>query len=180
MDLTQNYFELFGLPSELAIDQVQLRRQYRELQTQFHPDKFASKSSSEQRLAEQFSGFINSAFQTLSSPLATAEYLLSLAGQAVDNENLTIDDSAFLFKQIEWRESLADMDLANVDQSEALLEDLTKAVVAERQSLRETFVSEFEKNNLAPCMQIIAKWHFVEKMQYEIEQLEDKLFEEND
>lgn len=179
MDLTQNYFELFGLPAELAVDQAQLRQQYRMLQTQFHPDKYASKSSSEQRLAEQFSGLINSAFQTLSSSLLTAEYLITLTGQVIDNENLTIADGAFLFKQMEWRESLADMDLADVDKAESLLEDLTAVVAAERQAFREAFVNHFEKNDLAACMQIIAKWHFVEKMQDEIEQLDDNLFEEN-
>jgi len=108
MDLTQNYFELFGLPIKFSVDQVQLKQQYRELQLRFHPDKFASKGGSEKRLAEQFSGLINTAYQTLRSPLLTAEYLLLLAGHSVDNENLTIADGAFLFKQMQWREALGE------------------------------------------------------------------------
>lgn len=179
MDLTQSYFELFGLPVQFDVDQKQLRQQYRDLQTQFHPDKFANKSSSEKRLAEQFSGLINAAYQTLGSPLQTAEYLLSLVGYPIDNENLTINDGAFLFKQMEWRESLADMNLDDADHAEQALETLTKEVTLLREQLSQQFIVDIEQENLDQCAQIIAKWHFVEKMQVEIERLEDAIFDAN-
>lgn len=179
MDLTQNYFELFGLPVQFGVDQKHLRQQYRELQTQFHPDKFASKSSSEKRLAEQFSGLINSAYQTLGSPLMTAEYLLELAGHPINNENLTIDDGSFLFKQMEWRESLSDLKVEDAVKTEKILATLTKEVAAQRQDLTQQFMTEFDQNHLSQCTQVIAKWHFVEKMQTEIERLEDAVFEAN-
>lgn len=180
IDFSQTYYELFGLPETLLVDRQSLRVNYRELQKKFHPDKFANEGSGEKRLAEQFSGFINTAYQTLSTPLLTAEYLLQLAGHEVDNENLTIDDGTFLFKQMEWRESLADMGLNDLKKAESNLESLSKEVVNERQQLQQAFLSAFENQHYSACVQVVAKWHFVEKMQSEIEQLEEKLFEEND
>lgn len=177
MDLTQNYFELFGLPIKFSVDQVQLKQQYRELQLRFHPDKFASKGGSEKRLAEQFSGLINTAYQTLRSPLLTAEYLLLLAGHSVDNENLTIADGAFLFKQMQWREALGDIDISDASKAEDVLESLSREVSEERQQLSARFVAGYNEKNTQECTQLIAKWHFIEKMQNEIERLEDKIFD---
>lgn len=177
MDLTQNYFEIFGLPVSFAVEQSLLKQQYRDLQIRFHPDKFANNSSHEQRLAEQFSALINTAYQTLSSPLMTAEYLLQLSGHTVDNENLTINDGSFLFKQMQWREALAEMDLSQVAKAESSIAELQQAVVDEREQLKGRFVDHFSSDRISDCIQIIAKWHFVEKMQLEIERLEDKLFD---
>lgn len=180
MDITQNYFELFGLPIDLNVDQSELQSRYRHLQTQFHPDKFSNKSPSEQRLAEQFSAHINTAYQTLCSALATAVYLLALAGKTIDNESLTIKDGAFLLKQMEWREALADMNLSTIDIVETSLDQLIDEVSRERKQLLDNFLFEYSKQDFIACLSTIAKWHFVEKMQNEIEQLQDKLFEANE
>ena len=80
MDLTQNHFELFGLPVAFDIDSQQLAERYRELQRTLHPDRYASASAQEQRLAVQYSGLVNEAYSTLNRPLSRALYLLGLAG----------------------------------------------------------------------------------------------------
>ena len=39
-----NHFELFGLPLQFQLDGSLLSSQFRDLQRQFHPDKFATAS----------------------------------------------------------------------------------------------------------------------------------------
>ena len=47
----KNYFELFELPVQFEIDVADLNARYRKLQQQFHPDRYASGSDQEQRMA---------------------------------------------------------------------------------------------------------------------------------
>jgi len=109
----------------------------------------------------------------------TAEYLLELAGHPVNNENLTIDDGSFLFKQMEWRESLSELNVNDVAKTEKKLTVLSKEVAGQRQELSQQFLIHIDQNNFSQCAQLIAKWHFVEKMQIEIERLEDAVFDAN-
>lgn len=183
MDLTQNYFELFGLPQAFAVNNDLLSKHYRQLQQELHPDKFVRRGASEQRLAVQFASFVNNAFQTLKSPLLRAEYLLELAGHPLNNDSLTIRDSEFLLQQMQWREVLADLD-------EAIQKTKTESVAASRQLLdlqqqvdekRGLILNEFDKNftrkDFAAAGQQAAQLHFVEKMSSSIESLEDRLLE---
>lgn len=72
-----NHFELFGLVEGFELDTRQLADTYRQLQTQFHPDRFATAPEREQLAAVQRAAQINDAFTTLKAPLRRAEYLLS-------------------------------------------------------------------------------------------------------
>lgn len=181
MDLTQNYYQLFGLPQCFLIDQEELSKRYRQLQRELHPDKFAGKSASEQRMSVQFTSLVNGAYQTLRSPLLSAEYLLELSGHPVNSDNLTVDDGAFLFKQMEWREQLADLSnniksakvsaLAVSDE----LEELMGCVKKEKQQLIEMFERKYNEALYNDAKQCVAKLHFVEKMLANIDHLEDDL-----
>ena len=50
MKLDSDDFTLFGLPRRFALDPVLLGTRWRELQTQVHPDRFATEDSTAQRL----------------------------------------------------------------------------------------------------------------------------------
>lgn len=104
-----NHFELFGLVEGFELDTRQLADTYRQLQTQFHPDRFATAPEREQLAAVQRAAQINDAFTTLKAPLRRAEYLLSLRGTDIRGEQQTLQDPAFLMQQLEWRERLADL-----------------------------------------------------------------------
>jgi molecular chaperone HscB len=178
MDITQNYFQLLRLPQAYSVDKAALSAHYRELQKQFHPDNFATTSANEQRLAVQFSAFINTAYQTLKSSVLRAEYLLLLVGEEVDHQSTTINDGQFLMLQMEWRESLGDISMiSELVVAEEQLESLSDVVKREALSLEALFDQSYNEKNLEIAKQVVAKLHFVDKMSREIESLEASLFD---
>ena len=116
MDLSQSYFALFELAQDFDINQADLTERYRELQKQLHPDRFAGASAQEQRLAVQYSGFVNEAYTTLHQPLRRALYMLSLAGMDQHAVSAMQVDGGFLMQQMELREKLESIpDLVDPD-----------------------------------------------------------------
>ena len=109
MELTQNYFEIFGLPVGFVLDVSALTPTYRELQKRYHPDRFADRPAAEQRLAVQQAALINAAYDALREPVARARYLLELAGHPVAMEKATVSDVDFLNAQMELREELEEV-----------------------------------------------------------------------
>ena len=108
ISLQASDFELFGLPSAFSLDRAQLDLQWKSLQREAHPDRFASEGATAQRIAMQWSVRINEAYNRLKDPLKRAAYLCELNGAAVNAENNTSMPPAFLMQQMEWREALDD------------------------------------------------------------------------
>ena len=102
----ENYFELFSLDVGFDIDLNALNSSYKQQVAKFHPDKFVTKSVSEQSNALQNTSLINDALDTLKSPLKRATYLLELQGINAFDEKDTSMDAAFLMSQIKLREKL--------------------------------------------------------------------------
>jgi molecular chaperone HscB len=98
--LTQNYFELFNLPEKFQIDLEMLQENYRAIQKEIHPDRFATSSENEKVQSMIKSTQANDAFQTLKSPIKRAKYILSLH-KSVEKITLPPD---FLMQQMEWEE----------------------------------------------------------------------------
>jgi molecular chaperone HscB len=178
MDFSQNYFDLFSLPQGFFVNKKVLSENYRDLQKKFHPDKSASKPVREQRNAVQFAGYVNTAYQTLLSPVERATYLLSLVGEAVDDQSTTISDGQFLFLQMEWRESLAEINTCNnADSVEDQLEVLLLTVKQAFAELETTFNQQYTDENFLVAKNTVAKLQFVEKMLKEIDSAEAALFD---
>lgn len=98
--MTQNYFELFNLPEKFQIDLEMLQENYRAIQKEIHPDRFATSSENEKVQSMIKSTQTNDAFQTLKSPIKRAKYILSLH-KSVEKITLPPD---FLMQQMEWEE----------------------------------------------------------------------------
>ena len=101
-----DYFTLFGLPVRYTVDGSLLASRFQDLQRQFHPDRFANQPERERLMALQQAATINEAYQALKHPLKRAEYMLSLHGFDLGNEQHTMRDTAFLMEQLELREEL--------------------------------------------------------------------------
>ena len=106
IDLTQDYFALFGLPRRYALDEGALEAAWHELQGRVHPDRHAHLSDFEKRRSMQWATRVNEGFRVLRKPLARAQYLLELAGVDAALETNTAMSAEFLMEQIEWREAV--------------------------------------------------------------------------
>lgn len=113
-----DHFELFGISRQFDLDVTALSTQFRELQRQFHPDKFATSSERDRLMAVQKAAQINDAFQVLKQPISRAEYLLSLKGVDIRNEQNTMQDPMFLMEQMELREALEEIESSSDPESE--------------------------------------------------------------
>ncbi len=173
-----NYFQLFGLAEKFNLDTNQLAKSYQQLQKSVHPDRYAHASSQEQMLAVQKSSMINDAYQTLKSPLKRAEYMLVLRGTSMPNEQSSFKDTAFLMRQMELREMLAEVKFSS---------DIDSAVFEANQVLETEFEQLYkemqmhlaentEQANELAC-ENLRKLKFYQKLHAELDRLEDLLFE---
>lgn len=130
MRLTDNDFQLFGLPEAQAQQRAEVDARWRALQAEVHPDRFAAEGAAAQRVAMQWAMRVNEGHQRLRDPLKRAAYLCELRGAPVQAENNTQMPAAFLMQQMAWREALDDAD------DEAALEALdAEAAAAETTAL---------------------------------------------
>jgi molecular chaperone HscB len=181
MEIDKNYYELFSIPQSFRVDKELLSQKYRQLQRQLHPDNFANNGAAEQRIAVQYASYINTAYQTLKSPLLLAEYLLEIAGHPVNSQSLTLNDNEFLLKQMEWREALSDMSekLASGTLAADIsteLDELAQNIKADRKHFLKDFEACYESEQFDKAKNVIAKLHFVEKMLTNIDVFEERLF----
>jgi len=174
-----NYFQLFGIEVNFDVDLNQLSQTYQTLQKKVHPDKFAHASSQDQLLAVQKSAEINDAYQTLKHPLKRAEYILTLRGVDLPNEQHTFGDTSFLMRQMELREMLGDVKFADdVDAAlEAAQEELTQEYQQHFNLLRTQMFENNEAANIQACDNL-RKLKFYQKLNIEVERLEESLFDD--
>lgn len=173
-----NYFELFGLAENYDIDQAELSEQYRNLQKTFHPDKFANASERDKLNSVQQTAMINDAFHSLKHPLSRAEYMLSLRGLDLKHEQTTLQDNAFLMEQMELRESLEE--ISSADDPEQAIQEFDELISAQSKNYQIQLGEQLAMNNETANHQaanIVRKLKFMNKLHYELEQLEDSLLD---
>src|SRR4051812_31347288 len=122
IDFSRNHFELFGLPAHFRFDPARLDRAYRTLQSEVHPDRFATANDADRRAALQSSARVNEAYRALKDPVMRAQYLLSLRGIDALAETDTQLPLDFLEHQLERREAASHaFEARDVEAIEALL-----------------------------------------------------------
>ena len=171
ISLQASDFELFGLPTAFELDRSQIDLQWKSLQREAHPDRFASEGAAAQRIAMQWSVRINEAYNRLKDPLKRAAYLCELNGAAVNAENNTNMPSAFLMQQMEWREALDDCKAlkANDAKDEALEKLLDEVDGSHAQALKQIAkLIDVEQNFPAAVGQVRALM-FIEKFAQEVQ-----------
>ncbi|MEZ8581187.1 co-chaperone HscB [Vibrio splendidus] len=168
-----NYFELFGLPLQFQLDGSLLSSQFRDLQRQFHPDKFAIASERDRLLAVQKAAQINDAYQVLKNPISRAEYLLVQHGEDIRGEQQTMQDPMFLMEQMELREELEDI-ADSSDPEDALFAFEGKVSKMYKQQLS-AIQQELESEAWLEAADRVRKLKFIAKLKNEIELVEDRL-----
>ena len=132
MNLQSNDFELFALPEQFAQERSAIDASWKELQRQAHPDRFAAQGPAAQRVAMQWSVRINEAYQRLKNPLRRAAYLCELRSAPIQAEDNTAMPAEFLMQQMEWRESLEEVQsLDALDELEADVQQVERKLLAE-------------------------------------------------
>ena len=171
MDKQDNYFAWFDLPVAFQINQEALASRYRELQRQYHPDRFAHHPD-EQQKAVQWSAQLNTAYDILNNEVKRASYLLELSGRPI-SLNTSIADTDFLMSQLELREQLDEAESAEQ------LVGLRLEVEEWLQSLAREFVLDYADEDWAEAQDTVRKMHFMANFLLDIRQQEDK-FEDDD
>lgn len=174
-----NYFEIFGLEEKFSIEIERLTERYQAIQKSVHPDRFAHASSQEQLLAAKKSTLVNDAYQTLKKPLKRAEYMLDLRGVSIPNEQSTFSDNAFLMRQMELREMLAEIKFA--DDINAAVFEVSQVLEIEFEQLFKAMqialIENSDASNKQAC-EILRKLKFYQKLHLELDRLEDLLFDD--
>lgn len=156
-----DYFSLFGLPRSFDLDSVELERAWKKVALAVHPDKFATASAAEKRVAMQWSTRANEAYTVLRQPLARARYLCELAGIDLEIETNTAMSSEFLLQQMEWHELLDDIVSSTDFTRKALLESELLDSLSEH---IDQCAALFRQGDFKQAAIKIREWMFLEKM----------------
>lgn len=174
-----NYFQLFAIEDSFDVDLNQLSQTYQALQKAAHPDRFAHASSQEQLVAVQKSAEINDGYQTLKDAMKRAEYLLTIRGIEMPSEQKSFSDTSFLMRQMELREMLAEVKFS--DDIDNALENAQQELALEYQEHFELMKVQIQENSEASnalACDNLRKLKFYQKLNLEVERLEDSLFDE--
>jgi molecular chaperone HscB len=174
-DLSQTYFELFGMKPVFDIDNSQLHAEQQRLQAIYHPDRYVTSSERDKRLSVQVAAWVNQAYETLQDPVKRSRYLLEISGIDFPDDSTTTSDSGFLMEQIELREQVescreGEDGLQRSDEVEARLAQRAKELAAE-------YVSHFETAEFDEAVTSSRKMQFVQRIQQHLSDLQFELEE---
>lgn len=144
----QTHYDIFpatlqaGPPPKgpFTIDTRQLRNEFLQLQAKAHPDLHHGQDKAR---AEGLSSLINEAYKTLQNPLLRAQYLLSLRGiEVAEDETAKVEDPDLLMEVLETREMIEEA------QSEGELVPLKQENEGRIESSVRTLEEAFKKDNM--------------------------------
>lgn len=147
------------------MDAQALESAWRTVAAQVHPDRFATASPAERRVAMQWAARANEAYRLLRDPLSRARYLCEQHGVDLQTESNTSMDVSFLMQQMQWREMLDDA-RDDAQAQAALKGELDEA----RAQMRETLTRLLdEQQDYATAGGKVREWMFIEKIAQELD-----------
>lgn len=162
----QDHFSLLGLSRIFNIDPQVIESAWKRVALAVHPDRFATHSAAEKRVAMQWSSQANEAYRILKDPMSRARYLCELSGIDLQTETNTAMSPEFLFRQMSWHEQLdevleqkGDPDL-RLSLRQTLNDELTEAE-REIEASVGTYLEQ-ERYDLAAAR--VREWMFLNKL----------------
>ena len=176
IDLTRNYFELFGFDEVYLIDQDQLAEKYRSFQSELHPDRFANASDQDRRVSVQTTAYVNEAYTTLKSDLKRAHYLLLLSDIEFNADTETSSDAAFLMQTMELHEKVDEA--MSAEQPLQSLHELSLQLKKDQKNLIQQFAEHYNADDLLAAKDSALKLQFYERLTNQVRKQQEKLEEE--
>lgn len=144
-----------------------LDEKYLRSKKKVHPDRFASASDAEKRVAQQWATLINDAYQKLSDPIQCGKVLCALRGHPIDEDSSGSISEEFLFEQLERREAIADAKGAG---DTAELEVMKKAIEKEKNELLNEVADAFDvKSDVSLAAEDLKKVMFLNRQLLDFE-----------
>lgn len=163
-----NYFQLFDLPVQFAIDIKLLEANFRKIQSASHPDRHVNATASEKLASMQLATLSNEAYGTLKNAASRAKYLLALHGVDAVAETNTALPMDFLMQQMDWREQLDDAKQASDIEG---LEQLYVQLRAEAKTMEASLAGLFDvKQDKLAALALTRKLIFIDKVCADIQQ----------
>lgn len=145
-----NYFEIFSLPTNFAIDLDDLEKQYLTFQKKFHPDN-SSTADIEHSIE------INDAYKILTNPIKRASHILQLNGVDIEDDSKTPKpDMATLMEIIELQEKVSEITADEIS-------DLRKSLSLEIKSLLDSVSLKFENKDFTSAIQLLIRAKYFDK-----------------
>jgi Fe-S protein assembly co-chaperone hscB len=173
--MMNNPFALFDLPVVFQVDSALLNERYLALQKSLHPDNFSAASAQEQRLAIQKSAEINDALRILKDPITRADSIIAInTGETENPEEKSNKDIDFLMQQIEWRETLENIEnRQDTDELTAFAQEINQI----RHAILSELSTALDAQQWDIARAITDKLRFIKKLQAEIERVEETLLD---
>lgn len=119
-----NYFEFFGIPVSLELDETTLKRRFYENSKKFHPDFYTLESPEKQAEILELSTLNNEAWRTLSNFDSRLKYLLEINGQ-LGEEGTNALPQEFLMDMMDINEAAMELEFEfDPERFAALLDQL--------------------------------------------------------
>jgi molecular chaperone HscB len=156
-----DYFSLLGLNRVFNLDANQLEQAWKRVALAVHPDRFATATPVERRVAMQWSARANEAYRILRHPLSRARYLCELGGFNLQTETNTAMSADFLLRQMQWHELLEQINESKDELAKSALESELKEAL-------ETLIAEcgslLDAGAFADAGSKVREWMFLEKI----------------
>ncbi|XVE96249.1 hypothetical protein REPUB_Repub02eG0205200 [Reevesia pubescens] len=161
LDLSIDYFQIFGLEKKYEIEVEGLDGKYKDWQKKLHPDLVHSKSEKEREYAAEQSARVIEAYRTLSKPLSRAIYILMLEGVDVDEEQ-TVSDPELLTEIMEIREAVEEApDSQALNQIQSQMKDKLKESSS-------SFANAYQSRNFDEAVTCIQRMTYYQRASEEI------------
>src|SRR5690606_4738010 len=140
---------------------------WRTLASHVHPDRYATASPAERRVAMQWASTINEAYRVLKNPLDRARYLCEQAGCDLQAESNTRMNGDFLMRQMDWRERLDEARALNKQEAFDALENDIRLAQSEMDEVITALIDV--QHDYEQASQKVREWMFIDKLAHEVQ-----------